>query len=121
MQIFKNLEEHIEHIALMLLVTALSMIAYFLTSPQPPRERTKSAFAGGVIAGVLSYPTWALIGSMTPSGHLHVGWLTVIIFIYSVSGQFIPEFLQSVIPKLAKKLLNRSYKAKTGEDFEDDH
>ena len=121
MQIFKNLEEYIGHIALVLLVTALSMIAYFLTSPQPPRERTKSAFAGGVIAGVLSYPTWALIGSMTPSGHLHVGWLTVIIFIYSVSGQFIPEFLQSVIPKLAKKLLNRSYKAKTGEDFEDDH
>ena len=120
-QIFKNLEEHIEHIALVLLVTALSMIAYFLTSPQPPRERTKSAFAGGVIAGVLSYQTWALIGSMTPSGHLHVGWLTVIIFIYSVSGQFIPEFLQSVIPKLAKKLFNRSYKAKTGEDFEDDH
>ena len=67
MQIFKNLEEHIEHIALVLLVTALSMIAYFLTSPQPPRERTKSAFAGGVIAGVLSYPTWDLIGSMTPS------------------------------------------------------
>lgn len=121
MQIFKNLEEHVEHIALVLLVTVLSMIAYFLTSPQPPRERTKSAFAGGVIAGVLSYPTWALIGSLTPSGHLHVGWLTVIIFIYSVSGQFIPEFLQSVIPKLAKKLFNRSYKAKTGEDFEDDH
>jgi len=48
MQIFKNLEEYIEHIALVLLVTALSMIAYFLTSPQPPRERTKSAFAGGV-------------------------------------------------------------------------
>ena len=31
MQIFKNLEEHIEHIALVLLVTALSMVAYFLT------------------------------------------------------------------------------------------
>ena len=121
MQIFKNLEEHIEHISHVLLVIALSMIAYFLTSLQPLRERTKSAFAGGVIAGVLSYPTWALIGSMAPSGHLHVGWLTVIIFIYSVSGQFIPRFLQSVIPKLAKKLFNRSYKAKTGEDFEDDH
>ena len=49
MQIFKNLEEHVEHIALVILVTVLSMIAYFLTSPQPPRERTKSAFAGGVI------------------------------------------------------------------------
>ena len=49
--IFKNLEEHIEHIALVLLVTALSMIAYFLTSPQPPRERTKPAFALGVIVG----------------------------------------------------------------------
>ena len=48
MQIFKNLEEHIEHIALVLLVTTLSMIAYFLTSPQPPRKRTKSAFAGSV-------------------------------------------------------------------------
>ena len=46
MQIFKNLEEHI---VLVLLVTALSMIAYFLTSPQPPRERAKSAFADGVI------------------------------------------------------------------------
>ena len=121
MQIFKNLEEHIEHIALVLATIVFSMIAYFLTSTQPPRERTKSTFAGGVIAGVLSYPTWSLIGSMTPSGHLHVLWLTVIIFIYSVSGQFIPEFLQSVIPKLAKRLLNRSYKAKTGEDFEDDH
>ena len=43
-----NLEGHIEHIALVLLVTALSMIAYFLTSPQQPRERTKSAFAGSV-------------------------------------------------------------------------
>ena len=48
MQIFKNLEEHIEHIALVLLTIVFSMAAYFLTSPQPPRERTKSAFAGGV-------------------------------------------------------------------------
>ena len=30
MQIFKNLEEHIEHIALVLLVTALSIIAHFI-------------------------------------------------------------------------------------------
>ena len=121
MQIFKNLEEPIEHIALILLVTALSMIAYFLTSRQSPRKRIKSAFAGGIIAGVLSYPTWALISSISPCGQPHVECLTVIIFIYSVSGQFIPGFLQSVIPKLAKKLFNRSYKAKTGEDFEDDH
>ena len=31
MQIFKNLEEHIEHIALVFIVTPLSVIAYFLT------------------------------------------------------------------------------------------
>jgi len=34
MQIFKNLKEHIEHIALVLLVTAMSMIAYFLIRGQ---------------------------------------------------------------------------------------
>lgn len=55
MQIFKNLEDHIEHIVIVLLVTALSMIAYFLTSPQPPQERTKSAFAGGGTANVGIY------------------------------------------------------------------
>ena len=121
MNFLKNIEDYLEHIALIAVFAVLSMAAYALTSPEPPKTRIKSMLAGGVIAGVLSYPTWALIGSMTPSGHLHVGWLTVIIFIYSVSGQFIPEFLQSVIPKLAKKLFNRSYKAKTGEDFEDDH
>ena len=79
MQIFKNLENHIEHIALILIVTVLSMVAYFLTSPQPSRERTKSAFDGGVIDGVLSYPTWALIRSFTfqnfAPAHFHLGML----------------------------------------------
>ena len=97
------------------------MIVNSLTSPEPPRTRTKSMFAGGVIAGILSYPTWLGIGYMTPAGQLAVGWLIPITFVYTVSGQFIPEFLQSVVPKLIRKLFNRSYRAKTGEDFDHDN
>lgn len=121
MNFFKNLENYIEHIVLILVFSMLSMIAYALTSPEPPRTRTKSMFAGGVIAGILSYPTWLGIGYMTPAGQLAVGWLIPITFVYTVSGQFIPEFLQSVVPKLIRKLFNRSYRAKTGEDFDHDN
>lgn len=121
MQILKNIENHLEHIAVILVFSVLSMIAYALTSPEEPKKRIKSTFAGGFISGILSYPTWLGISYMMPSGELHVAWLIPITFVYTVSGQFIPEFLQSVTPKLAKKLFNRSYKAKTGEDFEDDN
>ena len=116
MQIFKNLEEHIEHIALVLLVTVLSMIAYFLTSPQPPRERTKSAFAGGVIAGVLSYPTWLAIGEFNKEP-IAVFYLVPITFVYTITSQFIPDALRLIVPKLFNSLIGRFYKSKTGEDL----
>ena len=121
MNFLKNLENYIEHIVLIVVFSMLSMIAYALTSPEPPKTRTKSMFAGGVIAGILSYPTWLAIGSLTTLGALPVGWLIPITFVYTVSGQFIPEFLQSVVPKLIKKLFNRSYRAKTGEEFDNDN
>ena len=121
MQILKTLEDYAEHVILIIVFCILSMAAYALTSPEPPRSRTKSMFAGGVIASILSYPTWVGIGSMTSQGLIPVWCLIPITFAYTVSGQFIPEFLQSVIPKLVKKLFNKGYKAKTGEDFENDN
>ena len=121
MQILKTIEGYAEHVILITMFCVLSMIAYALTSPEPPRSRTKSMFAGGVISLILSYPTWVWIGSMTVAGVLAVYWLIPITFVYTVAGQFIPEFLQSAIPKLAKKLLNKGYRAKTGEDFENDN
>lgn len=121
MNFLKNIEDYLEHIALIAVFAILSMAAYALTSPEPPKTRIKSMLAGGVIAGILSHPTWLGIGFLTPNGVLHVGWLIPITFVYTVSGQFIPEFLQSVVPKLIKKLFNRSYKAKTGEEFDHDN
>lgn len=121
MQILKTLESYAEHIILIIVFCILSMAAYALTSPEPPKSRTKSMFAGGVISAILSYPTWIFIGTLTSQGVIEVWWLIPITFAYTVSGQFIPEFLQSVIPKLIKKLFNKGYKAKTGEDFENDN
>lgn len=121
MQILKTLENHIEHLLLIIVIAILSMIAYASTSDEPPPRRKKSMVAGGVIAMILSYPTWMAIGKYLGGGEIDAFWLIPITFTYTVTGQFIPEFLQNVIPKTAKKVFSIFFKRTTGEDLNDDH
>ena len=115
MQIFKSLEHYLEYIVLITVFTVIGMAIYAFSSSEPPRLKMKNMVLGGLIAVALSYPTWYFIGRG------EVIAMIPIVIIYTITGQFIPEFLQSVIPKLARKLFNKGYKAKTGEEFEDDH
>lgn len=103
-------------IFLMILVfSILSMIVYAVSSKEQPRQLIKSTIAGGVIACILSYPTWLWIGRDEI-------WLLIpITFVYTITGQFIPEFLQSIVPKFVKKITSIFYKQKTGEDLDNDH
>jgi len=91
------------------------MGVYFALSNEPKVKRAKYMIAGGLISLILAYPTWAGIGHhFSSTGSIEVYWLSPITFIYAVSGQFLPEMLQAMFPKLAKKL----FKDKTGEDLE---
>lgn len=94
--------------------TFLSMIVYAATSKeQSKRQLFKSTVAGGVIALILSYPTWLWIGKV------EVYWLIPITFVYTITGQFLPEFLQHAVPKAVRKVTNIFFKQKTGEDLDD--
>lgn len=118
MNIFKSLEEYAAHIALIIVICVLSMVAYFATSDEPIPKRKKSTLAGGVIALILSYPTWLAIGQFVNAQHVGEFWLIPITFTYTVTGQFLPDFLQNVVPKFVKKIVNYFFKKTTGEDLE---
>ena len=120
MQILRNLEARVESIIIIIVFCILSMLAYAATSDEPPPKRKKSMFAGGVIALILSYPTWMAIGRFI-GGDIDAFWLIPITFTYTVTGQFIPEFLQNVVPKAAKKIFNIFFKRTTGEDMNNDN
>lgn len=114
MYLLEKLREHLDNIAIILIFSLMGMGIYALSSKEPPRLRSKNTLLGGLIAGALSYPTWLYFGN----GHV---WALILITIgYCITGQFIPEFLQSVIPKAVKKISNIIFKTRFGEDLDDD-
>ena len=108
------------HILIIAVFSVISMIAYFATSDDPPKKRGKNMIAGAAIAWILSYPTWVGIGAALGI-EIAAFWLIPITFTYTVTGQFIPEFLQSVVPKAVRKITNIIFKKNTGEDLDNDH
>ena len=116
MQILKNIGEELEYLLLIVIVAILSMIVHALTSSEPARARSKSAIAGGVIAMILSYPTWVAIGDFYEHP-IPVYWLIPITFVYTITGQFIPDALKSIVPKMFNALIKKFFKDKTGEDL----
>lgn len=115
MQLLKHIEEYLSHILLIIGCTIVSMIIYSMSSDEEPKKRKKSTITGGLISVCLSYGTWAGIGHFFSStGQIAVFWMPFICFAYTVSGQFIPEMLQSLWPKLVKFL----YRSRTGEDLD---
>lgn len=115
MYLLEKLREHLDNIAIILIFSLMGMGIYALSSKEPPRLRAKNTFLGGLIAGSLSYPTWLYFGND------HVWALILITIGYTITGQFIPEFLQSVIPKAVKKISNIIFKTRFGEDLDDDN
>lgn len=115
MQILKSLENYIEYIILIAVFTVIGMAIYAFSSNESPRLKFKNMILGGLIACALSYPTWYFIGMNK------VVVMIPIVITYTITGQFLPEWLQAVIPKLTKKLFNQKYKANIGEDFDNDH
>mgnify|MGYP003560098870 CR=1 FL=1 len=115
MRILESLQEHIDHIALIVVFTVIGMCIYATSSQEPIKTRIKHTTLGGLIALGLSYPTWQVVGY----GHLWA--LMLITVIYTIAGQFIPEFLQGVLPKAAKKVTNVIFKRKFGEDLDNDN
>ena len=116
MQILRRLGEQTELIVLVLVISVLSMVVYALTSPEPNSSKFKSMLAGGIIAMVLSYPTWLAIGEFNKEP-IAVFYLVPITFAYTITSQFIPDALRLIVPKLFNSLIGRFYKSKTGEDL----
>lgn len=113
--LLEKLKEHLDSIAIIVIFSLMGMGIYALSSKEPPGLMAKNTFLGGLIAGALSYPTWIYFGY----GHM---WALILITIgYTITGQFIPEFLQSVVPKAVKKISNIIFKTRFGEDLDDDH
>lgn len=111
---FHKLSEYVEHIAMIGFFTILGMGIYAFSSNEPPKTRAKNTILGGLIAAGLSYPTWVYFGQ----GQM---WTLILITItYTITGQFIPEFLQKIIPKAARRIANIVFKNRFGEDLNDD-
>lgn len=115
-EFIKSLERNFTTFFVIVLTSVMSMIVYALKSKETPKEKIKNTFSGGIISCLLAYPTWLYMISMFPS--IGAFWLVPITFVYTITGQFLPEFLQEVVPTLLRKGLNFFYKKKTGEDFD---
>lgn len=116
MQILKKLGDQTEHLVLILVVSFLSMLIYALTSEESKMSRLKSMCAGGVISLVLTYPTWLFICDLYDRP-IAVYWIIPITFVYTITGQFIPDALRSLVPKIVNSFVKKFYKDKTGEDL----
>lgn len=111
---FEKLNDYAEHILMIVVFAILGMGIYAFSSNEPPRLRAKNTILGGLIALALSYPTWVYFGQ----GHM---WTLILITItYTITGQFIPDFLQTTIPKIAKRVANIVFKSRFGEDLDND-
>lgn len=115
-EFIKSLEKNFTTFFIIVITSIFSMIVYALKSEEAPKEKIKNTFSGGIISILLAYPTWLYMSSLFPS--LAVFWLVPITFVYTITGQFLPEFLQEVVPSIVRKTLNFFYKKKTGEDFD---
>lgn len=115
-EFFESLEKNFTILVMIVITSIFSMIVYALKSKEEPKDRVKNTFAGGIIACILAYPTWLFVRGYLPE--LSVYWLVPITFVYTITGQFLPEFLQEYTPKIITKTLGVFYKKKTGEDLD---
>ena len=114
-ELIKSIERNFTVFFIIVVTSIFSMAVYALNSKEELKQKVKSTFSGGIIAILLSYPTWMYFKAYFPDASTY--YLVVITFVYTITGQFIPEFLQSIVPKIAKKF----YKQKTGEDLNNDN
>lgn len=115
MKILEKIESFSEYISMIVIFTFLGMAIYAFSSKETPQVRAKNTILGGLISGALSYPTWMYVGQN------EIWTLIPITITYTITGQFIPEFLQNAVPKGAKKIVNIIFRTKFGEDFDDDN
>lgn len=115
LKILEKIESFSEYISMIVIFTFLGMAIYAFSSKETPQVRAKNTILGGLISGALSYPTWMYVGQN------EIWTLIPITITYTITGQFIPEFLQNAVPKGAKKIVNIIFRTKFGEDFDDDN
>ena len=110
----QTIENHILVIICIFVFGIIGMGVFALSSDDTPKQKLKGAFLGFFVAVAFSYPTWVLVGQ----GQMWA--LMLITIVYTITGQFLPEFLQSIVPKITRKIVGIIYKQKTGEDLGDD-
>lgn len=96
-------EKQMDVFITMLIFGCVGMAIYMLSSNEPPKKKVRSAFLGFFVAMAFSYPTYVFIGG----GHLWA--LAAISSVYTICGQFLPEFLQSIAPKFVRKALKDKF------------
>lgn len=110
-ELIKSIEKNFTVFFIIVVTSVFSMTVYALSSKEEIKQRVKSMFSGGIIACLLTYPTWLYLGAKEPV------LLIPITFAYTITGQFLPEFLQSIVPKIVKKFFSK----KVGEDLNNDN
>lgn len=98
MDLLEKIRQHIDEFIIMIVVGFISMGIYILSEKDAPlRHSFRLALMGFLIAQVFSLPIYYIM----KAGSLW--WLSVIVSILTICGQFLPELLQTLIPKIVKK------------------
>lgn len=106
--LINTLQEKSNEIITILFFSAISFIIYLLApNSEPLKQRLRGAFLGFFISMAFSYPAFLLIGN-------DKWWaLAFISSVLTISGQFLPELIQSTFKKYA---INVSKKYQGGEN-----
>lgn len=94
-QLLKLLDDKIAEILTILFFSGIGFCIYLLADNEPIKKRMRGAFLGFFISAAFSYPTWLFVGGSK-------WWaLAGISSVLTISGQFLPELIQSTFRKYA--------------------
>lgn len=96
-QLLRLLDEKLADLLTIFFFSCIGFIIYLLAENDPIKKRMRGAFLGFFISIAFSYPTYLFVGGDN-------WWaLSAISSVFAISGQFLPELIQSTFRKYATK------------------